>query len=56
MPFDAMDFQAEPEQPRGAAPGEKLFCRLFLLLAVCSLATPISMAALVDIVRYIRGD
>ena len=56
MPFDGVDFQAKREEPRRPPPGEKVFGLIFLLLAICSLVLPISMAALVDIVRYLRGS
>ena len=56
MPFDGVDFPARREPPAPPPRGEKLFGLLFLLLAICSLVLPISMAALVDLVRYIRGD
>ena len=55
MPFDGTDFHVRREEPARRSAGERAFCLLFLFLAVCALVTPITMAALVDIVRYFRG-
>lgn len=54
MPFDGADFQATPRPPRRAH-GERVFGLLFLVIAICLLVMPISAAALVDIVHYMRG-
>ena len=56
MPFDGVDFQPRPEPPSRAAPGERVVSLLVLALALCLLVMPISMAALVDIVRYLQGN
>ncbi len=55
MPFDGLDFPPKPRQPDRAPPGERVFTLMFLVLAICSLVMPISMAALVDIIQFIRG-
>ncbi len=55
MPFDGVDFQARPERPNRSNPGERVVSLLVLALAFCLLVMPISMAALVDIVRYLQG-
>ncbi len=54
MPFDGVDFRPEPKPPAPATPpGSNVFGYLFLLVAFCLLAMPISAAALVDIVHYL---
>lgn len=55
MPFDGADFHPEQKPPRRAAPGERVFGFLFLLVALCLLVMPISAAALVDIVHYLQS-
>lgn len=54
MPFDAMDFRATPNPPRRTR-GERVFGVLFLVIAICLLVMPVSAAALIDIVHYMRG-
>lgn len=55
MPFDGLDFKPKPEKPARAGPGDNLVTVLIVLLAICMLVTPISVAGLVDTIRYLRG-
>lgn len=55
MPFDGVDFQPKREQPDRPAANERIYSLLFLVIAIFLLVMPISMAGLVDIVRYLQG-
>ena len=54
MPFDGTQFydRKRPERP---AFSETLMIAIMVVTAVSLLVLPISMTALVDVVRYIRG-
>ncbi|WP_428376439.1 hypothetical protein [Lichenicoccus sp.] len=56
MPFDGVDFEPRREKPVRGAPGDNLVTVLIVVLAICMLVTPISVAGLVDTIRYLRGD
>jgi hypothetical protein len=58
MPFDGAGFpeRDDPPRRRGRAPSDNVVTAIVVAVAVCLLVTPISMAALVDIVRYFRGS
>ena len=55
MPFDGTGF--EPRRPgrRGQAPSDNAVSVMIVAVAVVLLVTPISVAALVDVVRSLRG-
>ncbi len=58
MPFDGTGFpeRDDPPRRRGHAPSDNMVTAIIVAVAVCLLVTPISMAALVDIVRFMRGN
>ncbi len=55
MPFDGADWEVPRPRPE-RAPGERAFSLLLLFLGFCLLIMPISGAALVDIVNYLRSN
>ncbi len=55
MPFDGADWEVPRPRPE-RAPSERAFSLLLLFLGFCLLIMPISGAALVDIVNYIRSS
>ncbi len=56
MPFDSAGFPERGGEPRGPVPpGDNLVTFIIVVVTFCLLATPISLGALVDIVRAIRG-
>ncbi len=54
MPFDGTDFQPPPKQPRGNAPSGHALSVIIVAGAVFLLVMPFSLAAFVDIVRYLH--
>ena len=54
MPFDGTGFPERLPQRRPAKPGANAVSRSLIALAFSMLVMPISLTALVDIVRYIR--
>ena len=56
MPFDGIDFEPKREKRERAGPSDNLVTVLIVLLAICMLVTPISIAGLVDTVRYLHGN
>ena len=55
MPFDGAEFHARREYPRRATPSGRGLGFLVFVLAIGMLVTPFSMAAFIDVVRYIWG-
>ena len=55
MPFDGVEFPKRQEPPKRATPAENVLLVLIALLALCLLLLPISLAAFVDVVRYLQG-
>lgn len=55
MPFDGTDFPKR-EDPPSRGPDDNAATVIIILLAFCLLAMPISLACLVDIVRYLRSQ
>jgi hypothetical protein len=56
LPFDSAGFPERGGEPRGPVPpGDNLVTFIIVVVTFCLLATPISLGALVDIVRAIRG-
>ena len=55
MPFDATGFPQEPQQPRRSTRSDNVVSVAIVAIAVALLITPISLAAVVDLVRYARG-
>ncbi len=56
MPFDGADFEPRRKKPARSGPGDNLVTVLIVLLAIFMLVMPISLAGLVDTIRYLRGD
>ena len=56
MPFDGADFEPRRKKPARSGPGDNLVTALIVVLAICMLVTPISIAGLVDTIRYLRGN
>jgi len=56
VPFDGTDFGIgrPPPSPR-PAPSDRMFSTLFLVVAIGALVMPISVAAFVDLVRFVLG-
>ena len=54
MPFDGTDFNGHrrPNRPPGS---ETLMIAIMVITAVSLLVLPISMTALIDVIRYVRG-
>lgn len=55
MPFDGIDPMVPKRTPRRGAGDDTVLQVLILLLVVAMLVMPVSLAGLVDIVRYLRG-
>jgi hypothetical protein len=55
MPFDATGFPHEPNPPRRSTRSENVISAAIVMIALFLLITPISLAAFVDLVRYLRG-
>jgi hypothetical protein len=55
MPFDATGFPHEPRQPRRSTRSDSIVSAAIVLIALGLLVTPISLAAFIDLVRYLRG-
>jgi hypothetical protein len=56
LPFDGADFPERGDgEPRRTASNDTVATIIIVAIAVCLLVTPISVNALVDIIRYIRG-
>jgi hypothetical protein len=55
MPFDGIDFLAKRDKPARPSRTENLFTVLLLVLGLALLVLPVSAAAMIDIVGYIRG-
>ena len=55
MPFDGTGFPPERSRPQRRPLTETVLCTVIVLLAVGLLIVPISLPALVDLVRYLRG-
>jgi hypothetical protein len=55
VPFDGTHFPDRPRQPRRATRDDDVVTFIIVALAICLLVTPISLAALVDIVRALHG-
>ena len=56
MPFDGADFEPRRKKPAHSGPGDNLVTVLIVVFAICMLVTPISVAGLVDTIRYLRGN
>ncbi len=56
MPFDGTDFPKEDKPPGRGASDDNAATLIIILLAFCLLAMPISLAGLVDVIRYVRGN
>lgn len=56
MPFDGTSFPHRPERHPPQPPSDNAVSVLIIVFALGLLVMPISMAALIDIVRYIRGS
>jgi hypothetical protein len=54
MPFDGAGFQPE-RGPRPSAPSDNLVTLIIVAFAMALLVMPVSVAAIVDIVTYIRS-
>jgi hypothetical protein len=55
MPFDATGFPHEPKPHRRSTRSDNIVSATIIALALGLLITPISLAALVDLLRYARG-
>ncbi len=55
MPFDSAGFPERDDTPRRSGPSDNVATAIIVVIAVTLLVTPISLAALADIVRYVRG-
>jgi hypothetical protein len=55
MPFDAADFPPRPRKHR-ASGNDNAATLIIIVTAATLLLTPISAAALVDIVHYLQAD
>ena len=56
MPFDDTNFEPPRKKPARGGPDDNLVTVLIVVLAICMLVTPISVAGLVDTIRYLRGN
>ena len=56
MPFDGTGFSDRRPQRRPAKPGDNAISLIIIALAFSLLVMPISLTALVDIVRYLRAS
>ncbi len=54
MPFDGTGFPERLPRRRPAKPGDNAVSLIIIALAFSMLVMPISLTALVDIVRYLR--
>ena len=54
MPFDGSGFSRRGNQPRRETGDDNLVSALLIVIALVLLLTPISLGALVDIVRAVR--
>ena len=54
MPFDGAGFQRRPAPRRRATRDDNIVSVAIIGIALALLVTPISLAALVDLVRFIR--
>ena len=55
MPFDGADLDPPRKKPARGGAGDNLVTVLIVVLAICMLVMPISVASLMDTVRYLRG-
>ena len=55
MPFDGTDFPKRRPGSSGAKPSDNLVSAFIIVVAFSLLVLPISLSALVDIVRYVHG-
>ncbi len=53
MPFDGTDFEPQPKPAAPPAPRDTLLCVGIFLAAIGLLVLPISLDALVDLVRFL---
>lgn len=53
MPFDGVGFPPPRPERRPSRPGDNTVSVIIIAIAVTLLVMPISMAALVDVVRYL---
>ena len=56
MPFDGTEFPREEPRPRRSGPGDNTVSVIIIALAFSLLVMPISLTALVDIIRYLRSS
>ncbi len=56
MPFDGTGFPHEPRRPRRSTRADNIVSVAIIAIALGLLITPISLAAVVDLVRYARGE
>ncbi len=54
MPFDGTGFRREQPRRRPPGPGDNAVSIIIIALAFSLLVMPISLTAIVDIVRYLR--
>lgn len=55
MPFDGTGFVPAQPDRRRPAPSDNVVTALIIAITFALLAMPVSLAALVDIVRYLRA-
>ena len=56
MPFDGTGFQPEPRGRGPSAPSDNMITMIIVAFALALLVMPISVAGLVDLVKYIRSS
>ena len=54
MPFDGAGFQPERNGPGRSTPSDNVVTLIIIAFALALLVMPLSLAALVDIVHYVR--
>ena len=55
IPFDATGFPPGPPRPERPPPSDNVVTVLILVVCFLLLVTPVSLAALVDIVHYLQN-
>ncbi|MGI4952429.1 MAG: hypothetical protein ACRYGM_11530 [Janthinobacterium lividum] len=54
MPFDATGFPPGPPRPERPRSGDNVVTALIIVLSFALLAMPVSLAAVMDIARYLQ--
>lgn len=55
IPFDAIGFPSSPPRPKRPGSNDNLVTALILVVFFLLMVTPVSLAALTDIVRYLQN-